>query len=1063
MTKDIIIQSKCIPPNPSNYCINRAPLIKKLKHSLDHTCTFIHSGAGYGKTTLLAQFLQSEAILFSWYTVTDEDDNILPFVSYMLHSIQRVIPKFGEEFELLNRLSRFPKMEELNRLYKLFINFLCTIQEPFIIVIDDYHLVDHEFHINYVLEKLIELAPPHVHFIVASRSLPNWDILRKLKLQMKLLMISESDLVFSSEEIAVFFEDYVGVYLSDEEIAKVLEITEGWAISISLLAEQWKNEPIERWVSIQTNDLFSYLSEDVFAKMSALEQQALLYFSIFPTFSVELITKFYSKEVADILELLLNKHLFIQPMAADGLYRFHSLFSKFLEMKWQQDQVQFIALHKKATLYYGTKDNVHAILHHAFKTNDNDFCGELLQENAESIVKAGQFEWLLEKINRFSEKEKQKYYSLYYFEGECHRFRAYYEKAKKAYEQCTVIAQEESDTFYMTKAQAGLANIYLDTIQPALAEPYLIQALELANNTVLSLKEHLELERQYTENLVNLGKARQANHFIEAVNLGEEILQRANVDVRILLRTGKLHEAIILLDKRLQGPTQMIATHRESELLASFVHGLLGKAKEAWDTAQLGIRRGVREKSIFIEAVGYIRKGSALLLFDFPDYEGACLAYEKAISLMNTINISRVKAEPYMGLAIVKHATGDTLAAKKYLAFGLQETERVHDEWMSALILLVEVKITLSENELETAKQLLLKAHKKLQDCGDINGEMHVYFYQSMIAFKEQNAQEFCIYFKQFARYCITEGYEYFFQRRTILGPSNLAVFLELLQYSAQNNIDSSAIQIIKSYFNIDSNLIYPSSEIHVNFFGSLSLSRGQHPCEDKEWQREKAKELFVYLYCNRHKYIPKEEIAQALWPERVVDSLDRDFKVILNALLKVLEPTRSARQDSYFIHRKNNMYQLRHIHFLQIDVERFLYYHKLGMEEMDPYSSNEWLHLAESCYKGALYAEKKQLDWIVQDREKLQTLYIEVLEKLAQNAIRQHNFKQAIVYAEKMIREDLLWEEGYRLLMYCYFQLNNRSLALKWYEKCVQQLHKELNTTPMESTMAVYDLIIQN
>ncbi len=97
----------------------------------------------------------------------------------------------------------------------------------------------------------------------------------------------------------------------------------------------------------------------------------------------------------------------------------------------------------------------------------------------------------------------------------------------------------------------------------------------------------------------------------------------------------------------------------------------------------------------------------------------------------------------------------------------------------------------------------------------------------------------------------------------------------------------------------------------------------------------------------------------------------------------------------------------------------------------------------------------------MTQDRDKLQTLYIEVLERLAQNATRQHQFKQAIFYAEKIIQEDILWEEGYRLLMYSYYQLNNRSLALKWYERCVQQLQTELKTTPLESTMAVYDLIM--
>ncbi|WP_107950529.1 BTAD domain-containing putative transcriptional regulator [Lysinibacillus parviboronicapiens] len=1061
MTTDIIIQSKCIAPKPSNHCISRALLMKKLRKSLDLTCTFIHSGAGYGKTTILTQFLHSEITKFSWYSVSEEDDNILPFLRYLFHSIQRVFPHFGRQFATWDQLSRFPKVEELNRWYKLFVNCLCEIEERFLIVIDDYHLVDHEFPINYVMEKIIEFSPPNIHFIIASRALPNWDIMRKMKLQMKSLIITETDLAFSAEEITVFFEEYVDIHLTEEEILKVIEITEGWAISLSLLAEQRNSEVLDHWLNIHTNDLFSYLSEEVFLKMTKFEQEALLYFAIFPTFSEDLIAQFYNTEVVQVLEQLVHKHLFIQPIASNGLYRFHSLFSRFLEMKWQQNTTQYTILHKKAALYYVNNNNVQAILHHAFKTNDQDFCGELLQNYADSVVKAGQFEWLLEKINRFSANEKMKFYKLYYFEGECHRYRAYYEKAKQAYEMCTSMAKSVNDDLFMIKAQAGLAHIYLDTIQPALAEPYLKQALTLVNDNLLSSQERFELQRQYAENLVNLGKAKEAKRFIEEVALNETVLQRANVDVRILLRTGQLFDAKNLLTKRLEIPPQLVSTHRESELLASFVYALLGLGKDAWYAAQQGIRRGVREKSVFVEAVGYIRKAHALLLVDFPDYEGACHAYDKAISLMNMMNISRVKAEPYMGLAIVKHAGGDIVSAKKYLTLGIQETEQVHDAWMTALILLVEVKVILSNNEFDKAKHLLRKAQRLFQVCGDQNGEMHILFYQSVIAFKENNAQNFISYFNQFASQCIAHGYEYFFQRTTILGPSNLIIFYELLQYSHNCKSENMAIQTMRNYFRVEGTLVYPADDIQVNLFGSINLTRNHLKIEDKEWQREKSKELFVYLYCHRHRYIPKEEIAQTLWPERLVDTLDRDFKVVLNTLLKVLEPQRHARQESFFIHRKNNMYQLQHTRFLQIDVDRFLFYFALGMEEFDPQYSNEWLQLAEASYTDALYVEKKQVDWLTHDREKLQTLYIEVLERLAQNATRQQNFKQSIHYAEKMIREDALWEEGYRLLMYNHYQLQNRSLALKWYEKCVQQLQKELNTTPMESTMAVYDLIM--
>ncbi len=1061
MTTDIIIQSKCIAPSPSNHCINRAVLMKTLKQSHQHTCTILHSGAGYGKTTTLTQFLHNDTSKFSWYSVSDEDDNLLPFLRHLFFSIQRVVPNFGHSFAAWNQLSRFPKMEEINRWYKLFVNCLCDMGEPLLIVIDDFHHVDHVFHINYIMEKMIEFAPPTVRFIIASRTLPNWDITRKLKLQKKLLIIKEEELAFSTEEIAVFFEEYVDVHLTATEMEKVLEITEGWAISISLLAEQWHHASLEHWLTISTNDLFTYLSEEVYSTMTATEQETILKLAIFPTFSVELLEQFYGLDIALMLHPLTQRHLFIQPVTTDGLYRFHALFSRFLEMKWRQFPSQYMALHKQAALYYVEHRNIQAVLYHAFKTNDHDFCGELLQHHAEPLVRAGQFEWLLEKINRFTAQEKTNFYKLFYFEGECHRYRAFYEKAKQSYEKCAEIAEQQQDHLFMTKSQAGLAHIYLDTIQPALAEPYLERALELAKHTPLLKEELLELQRQYAENLVNLGKAKGAQLFIEDVALPEDVVQRANVDVRVLLRTGQLREAKELLTQRLELPPQLVATHRESELLASFVYALLGQGKDAWYAAQHGIRRGIREKSIFIEAVGYIRKAHALLLMDFPDHQGACKAYEKALTLMNTINISRVKAEPYMGLAIVKHTLGDMVAAKKYLALGLQETEQVQDAWMTALILIAEVKIILSEQETERAKQLLKKAQHLFQECGDRNGLMHVLFYQAVIAFQEQNIEQFQPYFQQFAQLCLANSYEYFLQKKMILGPSNRMIFYELLQFSQNGGEEHSAIQALRYYFQMEGSISYPHDEVQIKFFGSISLIRGQRKLEDKEWQRDKSKELFVYLYCHRHRFTPKEEIAQALWPERSIESLDRDFKVVLNTLLKVLEPQRNARQDSFFIQRKNNMYQLQHISFLHIDVERFFYYYQLGMEEFDPELSNEWLQLAEASYTDTLYAEKKQIDWLAQDREKLQFLYIEVLERLAQNATRQQQFKKAINYAEKILREDALWEEGYRLLMYSHYQLQNRSLALKWYEKCVQHLQQELNTTPMESTMAVYDLIM--
>jgi len=225
------------------------------------------------------------------------------------------------------------------------------------------------------MEKIIEFAPPSIHFIIASRTLPNWDIMRKLKLQKRWLVMKEDELAFTTEEIAVFFEEYVDVHLSEAEMTKVLEITEGWAISISLLAEQWHHASLDHWLTISTNDLFTYLSEEVYSTMTATEQETILKLAIFPTFSAELLEAFYGAEIAQILNALTQRHLFIQPVTTDGLYRFHALFSRFLEMKWRQHPSQYTDLHKQAALYYVDRHNIQAVLYHAFKTNDHDFCG----------------------------------------------------------------------------------------------------------------------------------------------------------------------------------------------------------------------------------------------------------------------------------------------------------------------------------------------------------------------------------------------------------------------------------------------------------------------------------------------------------------------------------------------------------------------------------------------------------------------------------------------------------------------------------------------------------------
>ena len=374
MTYTPVLQSKLIPPIPTSTYMRRSSFIKKMKTSERVKLTLLHSGAGYGKSSGLSSYFKDTRSIYSWYSVTEEDDDILPFITYLRHSIQRTIPNFGHSFDDWESPSMYPKEEDINRWLTLFINELCEIGEPFSIVIDDFHLVDHVFHITYMMEKIIEFLPPHIHLIIATRTRPKWSSLIKLKMTAQLCEITENDFVFSDEEIAVFYEDYYNKVLTDEETENIVQLTEGWAIAVNLVAVHMIESEIPSITAMKLalHDLFSYLSEEVFKNMALEQREWLLAFSIFPVFSEHLVKEFYGEEAASVLQELAGQHVFIQPLGEGGTYRYHALFQQFLEEKWEpSDSNRFISLQKKAADYYSSENNPVQAIYHAIKSRDD--------------------------------------------------------------------------------------------------------------------------------------------------------------------------------------------------------------------------------------------------------------------------------------------------------------------------------------------------------------------------------------------------------------------------------------------------------------------------------------------------------------------------------------------------------------------------------------------------------------------------------------------------------------------------------------------------------------------
>jgi DNA-binding SARP family transcriptional activator len=255
----------------------------------------------------------------------------------------------------------------------------------------------------------------------------------------------------------------------------------------------------------------------------------------------------------------------------------------------------------------------------------------------------------------------------------------------------------------------------------------------------------------------------------------------------------------------------------------------------------------------------------------------------------------------------------------------------------------------------------------------------------------------------------------------------------------------------------------HPGYTLKVRTLGEFKLFLGQKEVSEREWKREKAKELFQLFITWRGQLLSRSKILSLLWKDSHEAAAERDFKVALNALNKVIEPHRKARSESFFIERRGLLYGLNSRAVIEIDAVRFQTLIEKGLEERDRDAAAEMLKQGLSLYQGDYLPDRLYADWCAEERERLLLLFLKGAERLAQINVSKENFDEAIYWCNQILARDRCWEEAYRLLMYCYYRKNNRAYAVKLYKKCCEQLKNELGVEPLETTKQMFEMITMN
>jgi LuxR family transcriptional regulator, maltose regulon positive regulatory protein len=1006
-----------------------------------------------------------------WYSISPYDDDFVPFLTKFIHALRKHDPDFGERILAeLKSIDHYVHEQEIWSIMAMMVNEITKWDEEVILVLDDFHHLDTSSSIDTWMQHFIEHFPDKLHLVISSRRRPKWSILTQLKVKGCLLEVDQNDLLLSYDEMEHLLIDIYQIPVETDELKKIHQTTEGWAIACSMFVQQLRTgvsvDSILEKEKRSLQDLFDYLVMEVLSKQSLIIQNFLEQTSVLEILSPESCDAILRMSgSASLLEDLSAQHLFIQSID-DQHYRYHSLFKSFLESRMKKNQPnEYNRLHLQAARFFEQKGDIETAIFHYEQVKADDRVAYLLSDYGNRMLEAGKLQALYERLLHVSEREKDYYPILWYFEGEVLRYRSKYKEAESCYDRAIEEGERRKDLYTKSLAYEGKARIYLDTIQPDQAERILQNAIDTRENLDVPNEEKAKLYHMLGENLLNSGQAKKAEQWFNKAKELKLPIDDTNLEARIYLRTGRLAKARqVLLDRKennnhLKGKN-LPQSHRETDILLSIIEAFMGNSLQSKEYAQAGIELGLLTESPYVEACGWMRMGHAVQLLNQYDSTLAEQCYNTALELMEKLNVSRGKAEPYMGLCLLYGKEGKYEKALEMGKKGFYETEKVRDLWLSSLIQLCLAISAIYCDRFDFAHETLKECEQNFDDCDDEYGQMLTSYWKTYIYYERNQLKSFAKEIDIFLNRMQTGAYEFFLKHTSTFGPVDLQSFIPLLLKAKKLKINENYVNQLLYELGYGGMEHHPGYTLRIQTLGNFRVWLGNEKIDSTDWQREKARELLELFVTKRNKLIPKEEIYQLLWPDQNEENANKSFKVALNTLLKTIEPNRKARADSFYIKRSGSSYGLNSQSGYELDIIQFEKWINAGLEKKDPHRAKELLEKGLKLYEGDFLPDRRTADWCLAERERYQVLFLRGAEKMAQVSVRLKDFDTCIYWCEKILQIDSTWEEAYRLIMYSYYQKNNRPQALKWYQKCCDILIEELGVEPMQPTKDMFEMI---
>ena len=399
----MLIETKIRPPELRGVLIDRPALERQLDGAMDAKLAIVSAPAGFGKSTLLCQWLRTlkdRGVACGWLSLDAADNELGRFVDYIVAALQQADPEIARDIPALLRSSPVLPVESI---LTHLVNDLGRRQNKLVLVLDDSHVLAAP-DISSFLDTLLTYAPASFHLVLTSRGQIPLKV-ANMRVRGQMIRIDEANMRFSLAETEAFLNRLRGLELSEADVISLQHRTEGWIAalqlaSLSLRGRIDKASFIQRF-SGTDRDVADFLVQDVLTRLPEDIIDFLLKTSILNRISAPLAQAVTGRtDAAQYLADIEQANLFLIPLDRDRTwYRYHHLFADFLQAVLGARNSDTIAgLHRKAAHWLKDNGNQSDAVHHALAAGDNEHAAALVESCCMPLIQQSHItrvsEWL---------------------------------------------------------------------------------------------------------------------------------------------------------------------------------------------------------------------------------------------------------------------------------------------------------------------------------------------------------------------------------------------------------------------------------------------------------------------------------------------------------------------------------------------------------------------------------------------------------------------------------------------------------------------------------------------